>query len=360
MSKKTEQLEAFERKSQPDQYFEKAKVEFRQFYNDSFPSLQAADKAFRNLIILLLEGKDFNKPKVTSRIKDRSECSRKFDKKYRVSLGESGEAYQIKDHITDLIGLRIVCLYESDLEKIKSVLGQQLEIISETDKSAEIEKVDNEFGYKGLHLDVRLTGERQSLPEYSSFAEQPFEVQIRTIVQDAWSEVDHKLKYKSETPGKLKRRIYRLAALFELADQEFENIKNDSEDLQKEANSPTFDEKKSVLDAFSFLRVAGPLFGSYNFEGETFDHLLGQIKDLYEDIKVQDFRKMLQSKKPIVDDYREYMKGIGNNMNPYTQIRHSLYAAKPSMFSSLIFDGRRRNFDRWCEHGTVFPAEVRL
>ena len=83
----------------------------------------------------------------------------------------------------------------------------------------EIEETESEFGYKGLHLDLKLDDERKILPEYVGFGDQQFEVQIRTIVQDAWSEVDHKLKYKKEIPSDIKRRIYRLAALFELADQ---------------------------------------------------------------------------------------------------------------------------------------------
>ena len=48
-----------------------------------------------------------------------------------------------------------------------------------------------------------------------------FELQIRTIIQDSWSVLDHKIKYKKSIPGQLKRRINVLSALFELADREF-------------------------------------------------------------------------------------------------------------------------------------------
>ena len=123
-------------------------------------------------------------------------------------------------------------------------------MIEKTDKTREIEETESEFGYKGLHLDLKLDDERKILPEYVGFGDQQFEVQIRTIVQDAWSEVDHKLKYKKEIPSDIKRRIYRLAALFELADQEFESIKDVSNQYTETASSAEFDEKSSNLNIF--------------------------------------------------------------------------------------------------------------
>ena len=117
MSKKAEEIRKFERRVQPDQYFKSAQTEFREFYNSNLEDIQAAEKAFRNLSVLLLKNQEFPEPKVSSRVKNRSECIRKFDGKYSLILEESGEEYKIKDHITDLIGVRIVCLYESDIEK---------------------------------------------------------------------------------------------------------------------------------------------------------------------------------------------------------------------------------------------------
>ena len=63
--------------------------------------------------------------------------------------------------------------------------------------------------------------------EAEKFKNIRIELQIRTVIQDAWSILDHKIKYKNSIPQKLKRRINRLSALFEIADEEFLNIQKE-------------------------------------------------------------------------------------------------------------------------------------
>ncbi|MCG3727905.1 RelA/SpoT domain-containing protein [Vibrio cincinnatiensis] len=89
--------------------------------------------------------------KIEGRVKDKEECIRKFNLKYRKTLESENTPYEIKDHISDLIGLRVVCLYEDDIENIQEVLQQHFEIIDVTDKISQIESTEDSFGYKGLY-----------------------------------------------------------------------------------------------------------------------------------------------------------------------------------------------------------------
>ncbi|MBK7957208.1 MAG: hypothetical protein IPK03_03320 [Bacteroidetes bacterium] len=117
-----------------------------------------------------------------------------------------------------MIGLRIICYFESDIKKIARILKRNFKSHSVTDKTQILhEKIDS-FGYQGYHMDLSLSEERKKLKEYKKIAEIKFEVQIRTIVQDAWSELDHKLKYKNSVSDNIKRSISRLAAIFELSE----------------------------------------------------------------------------------------------------------------------------------------------
>ncbi len=95
-----------------------------------------------------------------------------------------------------------------------------------TNKIAQVEGTENSFGYKGLHLDLKLNSDRLNFPEYGVYGKVPFELQMRTVVQYSWIILDHKIKYKKSIPGRLKRRINTLAALFELADREFREVRD--------------------------------------------------------------------------------------------------------------------------------------
>jgi hypothetical protein len=60
-----------------------------------------------------------------------------------------------------------------------------------------------------------------------------FEIQVRTIAQHAWATVDHKLRYKreSDVPPELQRDLWRLSAVFELADKQFSDIRRHTAEL---------------------------------------------------------------------------------------------------------------------------------
>lgn len=181
----------------PSLDFDQEKQEFRDFYSENLNLLEDAKLSFCALInALVSHGGNIAVSKIDGRVKDKEECIRKFNLKYRKSLETEGTPYSIKDHITDLIGIRIVCLYEDDIEKIQNVLSGHFDVIDVTDKISIIEKTEDSFGYKGLHLDLKLGPERKEMPEYKAYAEFDFEVQIRTIIQDSWSVLDHKIKYK--------------------------------------------------------------------------------------------------------------------------------------------------------------------
>ena len=83
------------------------------------------------------------------------------------------------------------------------------------------------FGYRSLHY---ICAPAPSFFEQHGFVYMPelrFEVQLRTILQHAWAEMEHDLGYKAPEaiPAQIRRRFSRLAGLLELADEEFLSIK---------------------------------------------------------------------------------------------------------------------------------------
>ncbi|MDT3377413.1 (p)ppGpp synthetase [Labrys neptuniae] len=355
----------------PSLDFEAEKAAFRDYYNDNAQRLGQAKTAFLTLLGSLL-AHDNHPVAASGRIKDREESIKKFTRKYREPLERSQTSYEIKDYITDLIGLRLVCLYEDEIEPVSELVCQHFSVIEVTDKTAEIEKTENTFGYKGLHLDLRLGDARAAMPEYQLFAPYRFELQIRTIIQDSWSTLDHKIKYKKSIPASLKRRINTLAALFELADREFRQVRDETaSEIEKAeaepeaeivepaagvplAEPPSPDDEirrrqYAPLNAFRLLRIARHFFPGVEFEPRTVDGFTAEIIEREPNISRGKFNYYMRSKIGLARRYKDHFidSGRGDKFNAFTQMRHALYAANPDIFSGILTTIARESFDAW-------------
>ncbi len=139
--------------------------------------------------------------------------------------------------ITDIIGLRIITYLTSEVDFIEDIIKRNFRI--DTRNSIDKRKKDaTEFGYKSLHLICYLDEKRSELPEYNIYKNIPFEVQIRTILQHSWAEIEHDLGYKNDIqiPTEYRRSLYRLSSLLEIADDEFEKITINVNNYRKELN----------------------------------------------------------------------------------------------------------------------------
>lgn len=335
----------------PSLDFDKEKNIFREYHTDNRNLLEGAAKLFESLISSLTANVDgLEAPTVSSRVKDREECIKKFARKYQTELETQKTHYDIHSHITDLIGLRVVCYYETDIYKVVKILRDNFEVIEETDKSAELESQENAFGYKGHHLDLRINAQRANLPEYQQYTGFRFEVQVRSTIQDAWSILDHKIKYKKSIPHSLRRQINALAALFEIADREFTNIRTLTEELKDKAEKVRSDsaEPSTPLNVFEFLAVSETHFPGFQFQGFKADGFVQEINRWNQVMDANEYKQALQASMPTVQEYVKYQENEnGNELNPFTQIRHALYLHDGDKFQLVLYVHQRKNFDSW-------------
>ncbi len=128
--------------------------------------------------------------------------------------------------ITDLAGARVVCLYRSDIDQIDEVIRSEFEIVEDSDKISSL--APDQFGYIARHFIVRL-GRASSGARYDDLKSLSCEVQVRTVVQDAWAIIQHHMVYKreSQAPAQVQRKLNSLAGLFETADDQFERIREE-------------------------------------------------------------------------------------------------------------------------------------
>lgn len=140
--------------------------------------------------------------------------------------------------ITDLAAVRIITFFPRTVEEVGRCITEEFGIIEQVDHTQLLE-AEEKLGYKSVHYLVRLTGRRTSLPEYQRFANLTAEVQVRTVLQHAWAEIEHDIQYKSAAtiPSEIKRRFMSLAGLLEIADREFQAIQDSDSGIRTEARA---------------------------------------------------------------------------------------------------------------------------
>lgn len=156
--------------------------------------------------------------------------------------------YEIRDDpfdiIKDVVGIRIICLYRSDLKKIGKLILDNFKIVETDIKSKKISS--KEFGYLADHYIVNLSRTCNG-PRYDGIKFLQCEIQVKTLLMDAWDSISHHLDYKQEIdiPSKLRRDFYALSGLFYVADTHFElfrdSVKTLKAELQKSVKKDEFD-----------------------------------------------------------------------------------------------------------------------
>ncbi len=205
------------------------------------------------LIERLLSAEGIAVHSVDSRCKTVKSLSGKIDKK---------GGYECLEEVTDLAGIRLITHYEDDVDKVAEVIESEFVVdrVNSIDKRKSLDP--DRFGYLSLHYVVSLNPDRLGLREYKSFTGLKAEVQVRSILQHTWAEIEHDTGYKSvvEVPKHIRRRFSRLAGLLELADLEFIGIRNalveysDTVAARVETDFKGVEEVDTLIDGVSLLK----------------------------------------------------------------------------------------------------------
>ena len=127
------------------------------------------------------------------------------------------------EDIKDLAAVRVVCLYKRDIFSIESIVYDEFDVVDWTDKLGD--KGADRFGYSAMHYIAKLKAETSGA-RYEDLKHLEFEIQVRTVLQDAWAIINHHLayKYESKVPLHLQRELNGVAGQLERADNDFNEI----------------------------------------------------------------------------------------------------------------------------------------
>lgn len=126
--------------------------------------------------------------------------------------------------VHDIIGVRVTTYHSTEIPEIMDALGDSLTVLRTIDKTAET-RISGRLGYGSQHLICRVspTGPAELAP----YIGMQFEVQLRTVLQHAWAEFEHDIRYKAPeraTDPRIDRAFALAAGLIELADQQFDQV----------------------------------------------------------------------------------------------------------------------------------------
>ncbi|MGN6301300.1 MAG: DUF429 domain-containing protein [Angustibacter sp.] len=188
------------------------------------PELREATEQYVELVTSLLDDAGINYLTITGRAKTVASFAAKAE---RTDDGRPLYPDPLRQ-ITDQIGLRVITYVRSDVTAVADVLSDQLRVLEDRDMG-EVTASEGRFGYASRHLLVALDGARAA--EASELLrDRSAQVQVRTVLQHAWAEFEHDIRYKGVVPEEhapdLDRRFTLAAGLLELADSEFSAIRD--------------------------------------------------------------------------------------------------------------------------------------
>ncbi len=145
--------------------------------------------------------KEANVHSVRQRIKDPEHLIEKIIRKKLIDPASEYTVSNYKTKITDLVGIRVLHLFKENWKPIHEFVNNKWELhetpkanIREGDdpklieefKEQKFEIVNHKYGYRSLHYIVKTRPYKEDVM---------VELQVRTIFEEGWSEIDHLIRY---------------------------------------------------------------------------------------------------------------------------------------------------------------------
>jgi putative GTP pyrophosphokinase len=212
--------------------------------------------------------------------------------------------------IKDMAGIRIIAYVDSEAKAAAKYIQQHFTVIPEHSDDASGRLGVDRVGYRSLHFVCTLGPDRRELPEFRRFRDIEFELQVRTILQHAWAEIEHDRNYKfaGVLPDELKRRFMVLAGALELADREFNSISEAIDSYASEVNRKTTEGSLDVgLDTPSLRQYLLLRFGKALEAGALAPTFNRAEEAVLDELRGFGVKSLLDVDNMIPGDYEEYM-----------------------------------------------------
>uniref|UniRef100_UPI0025E50721 GTP pyrophosphokinase n=1 Tax=uncultured Corynebacterium sp. TaxID=159447 RepID=UPI0025E50721 len=199
---------------------------------------------------------------VSVRIKDR----RSFLTKLR---NPDFPEYRDFESAHDVIGIRVTVFTTSEIPLLVGVMRNLFAVEDVVDKARKA-RAEGSFGYASRHVIARLDPDRLPGLAGTDLDGRLVEIQLRTILQHAWAEFEHDIRYKNpdgDLPVEVHRAFTLAAGLIELADGQFDEIQHI---VSSEVDAPEDAELTATTLPGVLTMILGTTFPTSKAEYYTF------------------------------------------------------------------------------------------
>jgi GTP pyrophosphokinase len=193
--------------------------------------------------------------------------------------------------IQDLVGLRLILLFKRDIPRVIKLISSSFSVVRQYDTQERLK--EDQFGYSSVHLVIELPKQWLAVPTMAQMGGLKAEIQVRTTAQHMWAEVSHTFQYKRKegVPPAILRSIYRVSALLETVDLEFERMLGQRESYRNEMDISGKDDRLNVDNLEKILDSLLP--AKHKVKNEHYGELLGEL-DHFDIVTQKEVRNLIE------------------------------------------------------------------
>jgi predicted RNase H-like nuclease/ppGpp synthetase/RelA/SpoT-type nucleotidyltranferase len=300
------------------------------------PVVRRAAEEFAALVTAILDDARINYLSVTGRAKSVAS----FAAKAARTDWEGPVFADPLAEITDQIGIRVITYVQSDVDAVADLLDDQVVVHDDRDLGRETAS-EGRFGYASRHLLIGLDAAREGLPDYENLHGRRAQVQIRTVLQHAWAEFEHDIRYKGTIPDEhvpdFDRRFTLAAGLLELADREFSTIRDRLREGVTEPGPESTDDDPRI----SPRELAAYLAGQYADAGWSRTDHYAWISGLLLELGITSLAELAEVLRPIDPDVLTERMGYRYPPGAVRRLDDALLAAFDDAYIGLHGNAHR-------------------
>jgi len=221
--------------------------DYRLWYKHNQQKYKSLAKEVEKLLKYAIRNEDMRIHHTQSRLKSYSS----FEEKMYNRDENKNFVYSKPTQITDVAGIRVVVFVLSEMELISQLIEKNFEIDWQNSVDKFKELGEDKFGYRSRNYVASIKEETitANLKRYAKFKGLYFEIQVKTILDHAWSEIEHDRNYKrtNDFPQEtgLRRRFKLLAGVLEIVDNEFQKL---ATEISQYENTTSIKLRKKEMD----------------------------------------------------------------------------------------------------------------